>query len=162
MKTILGIDPGLAKTGYGIIRIDNRSCSHIEHGVISTPSTEHTGKRLVLLYEKVSELITRFTPDEAAIEKLFFVKNISSAIPVAQACGVLFYLFELKGIPVGEYTPKAIKQAVVGTGSADKRQVQELVKMLLGMKQIPQPDHAADALAVSVCHFNNWEARGLS
>jgi len=162
MKTILGIDPGLAKTGYGIVKIDNKKCVHVDHGVISTPSSETTGQRLMRLHGRVTELIETYSPDEAAIEKIFFVKNISSAIPVAQACGVLFYLFEYKNMMVGEYTPKEIKQAVVGTGSADKRQVQELVKMLLGMKEIPNPDHAADALAVSLCHFNSREAKYLS
>jgi crossover junction endodeoxyribonuclease RuvC len=111
-----------------------------------------TGERLARIYDRLAALIREYSPDEAGIEDIFFTKNITSAIPVAQARGAALLLFCRRALPVGDYPPPVIKQAVVGYGRADKKQVQELVRFLLGLKEIPRPDHAADALAAAICH----------
>jgi crossover junction endodeoxyribonuclease RuvC len=155
---ILGIDPGLAYTGYGIIHMKGRKFALIDSGVISTPSTQETGKRLDTIFSEVQTLIDSNKPEQAGVESLYFAKNALSAIPVAQARGVVLLALAQRSIPTAEYPPQAIKQAIVGNGRADKEQVQELVRILLGLKDIPKPDHAADALAAAICHYNTLES----
>jgi crossover junction endodeoxyribonuclease RuvC len=149
---ILGVDPGLAHTGYGIIDYSLSRLFHVAHGVISTPPEMETGRRLLCIYARLAALIEEYAPAEAGIENLYFAKNITSALPVAQARGVAFLLFAQKSLTVGDYSPTVIKRAIVGSGRADKTQVQELVKLLLGLKELPRPDDAADALAAAICH----------
>jgi len=152
MIRILGVDPGLAATGYGIIDSGASRLVHVTHGVISTRADMATGERLLYIYDRLAALIEEYKPEAAGIEKLFFSKNITSAIPVAQARGVALLLFARKAMAVGDYPPPVIKRAVVGYGRAEKKQVQEMVRLLLGLKEIPKPDHAADALAAAICH----------
>lgn len=154
MTRIIGIDPGLANTGYGIIDSSENRYRLICHGVIKTPPKMEAGNRLKIIYETLEQLIVEYKPRHAGIEDIFFAKNAVSALPVAQAKGVALLVLAQYDIPVGEYPPPAIKQAIVGRGRAEKGQVQELIRILLGMESIPKPDHAADALAAAICHFN--------
>jgi len=155
MITVLGIDPGIAKTGYGIIGKDADSFRFLDCGVFSTSPKLSTGRRLHYIFDQILDLISQFNPDEASIESLYFAKNITSAIPVAQARGVALLAMEQKEVPAYEYAPQEIKRAIVGNGRAEKSQVQELVRLLLGLQEIPKPDHAADALATALCHCNS-------
>jgi len=152
---IIGVDPGLASTGFGIIETVGNKVRYIAHGVITTPTELPLSERLFRIYEDITKVIEIYKPEEAGIEGLFFVKNITSAIPVAHAKGVVQLAFAQHGIKVGEYSPLVIKQAVVGQGRAEKEQVQEMVRLLLALEKIPRPDHAADALAAALCHVNN-------
>lgn len=151
----MGIDPGLAETGYGFIEVERDRYKHICHGSISTSSNLTIGKRLKIIYENINKLINEHKPDEAGIESLFFAKNISSAMPVAQARGVCLLSLENMGVESYEYSPQQIKLAIVGHGRAEKKQVQSLVAFLLALKDIPKPNHAADALGAAICHYNN-------
>ena len=154
---ILGIDPGTAITGYGIIEaVGSRLVMH-DYGVIRTPAGIRLEHRLEQVYDGMSQLIDHWKPDEVAIEELFFNKNTRTALTVGQARGVLLLAAAHHGLPVGEYTPLQVKQAVVGNGRAEKQQVQYMVKVLLNMSSIPQPDDAADALAIAICHAH-WYA----
>lgn len=155
MTLVLGIDPGTATTGYGLVRAlaDGRLESPA-YGVIETPAGWPAHQRLSLLYHRLSELLLLHRPDSCAVEKLFFQRNISTAIAVGQARGVALLAIAEAGLDVGEYTPNEVKQAVVGYGSAAKSQVQEMVRILLNLNEIPKPDDAADALAVAICHLN--------
>ena len=154
MACILGIDPGLASTGWGVITSERGRVRCCEYGVIRTPAKERIGRRLVRIYEGVSAVIERFNPTEAGIEALFFSRNVSSAIPVAQARGVVFFALERAGVVSREFTPQVIKQAVVGGGGADKEQVTQMVRVILGLSDPPRPDHAADALAAAIACAN--------
>ena len=154
---ILGIDPGLAHTGYGIIGIKHNKLFLISEGVVATAPSLSPGERLNKIYSVILELIDRFKPNQAGIESLYFAKNITSAIPVAQARGVVLLACAQREVPAFEYPPQAIKQAIVGNGRAEKEQVQELVKMLLCLKNVPESDHASDALAAAICHFHMVE-----
>jgi crossover junction endodeoxyribonuclease RuvC len=149
---ILGLDPGLADTGWGMILVQGSVIRHLGHGTIHTLAKLPTEQRLHLIHTELAQVIQTWAPQSAAIEALFFTKNVSSALPVAHARGVIMLSCAMAGIPVGEYTPPQIKQAVVGTGRAEKAQVQEMVRLILGLSQIPKPDHAADALAAAICH----------
>lgn len=153
MIRVMGVDPGLASTGWGVVDADGSRQRHVDHGVIKTPAHTPIGERLKSIYLEVEQLIERFGPAEAGIESLYFARNATSAIPVAQARGVVFLAFALAHVPSFEYPPQAIKQSIVGQGRADKSQVQELVRVLLGLGTIPRPDHAADALAAALCHL---------
>ncbi|MBI9107066.1 MAG: crossover junction endodeoxyribonuclease RuvC [Spirochaetales bacterium] len=155
MIRVLGFDPGLANTGWGIIDADTSRLVPVAYGSISTPAGLPSGERLNMIYEKSVELIKKFNPRLAGIENLFFAKNVTSALPVAQAKGVLLLSLYRNGIEANEYTPMQIKQNITGNGRADKNQVQELIKLLLGLKEIPKPDHAADALGAAVCCYNS-------
>lgn len=159
MKIILGIDPGLAYTGYGIIRCSGSRFRCIVHGTVRTTPKDDMGKRLVLIHQGIMNIITEYQPDEAGIETVYFSKNSKSAIPVAQARGVVLYTLASRGVPFSEYTPLELKQAVVGNGRAEKRQVQEVLKLIFNLKEIPTPDHAADALAAAFCHANYSDFR---
>lgn len=150
---ILGIDPGLATMGYGVINANHGNFSVIDYGVVTTPKECTLPQRLMQLEEGVSELIEQFKPDNISIEELFFSKNITTGIPVAEARGVIL-LTAVKNLyeEVYEYTPNQIKQAITGYGGADKMQMQLMVQSLLRLKKVPRPDDAADALAVALCH----------
>jgi crossover junction endodeoxyribonuclease RuvC len=161
MIRIIGIDPGLANTGYGVIEIEKSRYRALAHGVITTDSGLPAGERLKIIYDALTEVVKEYKPREAGIEDLFFAKNAASAFPVAQAKGVALLLFQQRGIPVREYPPQAIKQAIVGRGRAEKGQVQELTKVLLGLDSVPKPDHASDALAAAICHYNNMNFTAL-
>lgn len=161
MAVILGIDPGLASTGWGLIDARGNSLRYISHGVVRTNSDWSTGKRLLAIYDELRAICRGASPVAAAIESLYFAKNITSAIPVAQARGVVMLLLEEEGIPAEEYPPQAIKQALVGHGRAAKEQVQELVRLLLGLQEIPKPDHAADALAAAITYHHTGQGRSI-
>jgi len=150
---ILGIDPGLATMGYGVISAVHGNFSVIDYGVVTTPKELTLPQRLAQLEEGVTELVTTFKPQNIAIEELFFSKNITTGIPVAEARGVIL-LTAVKnlGDEVYEYTPNQIKMAITGYGGADKIQMQHMVQALLRLKKVPRPDDAADALAVALCH----------
>ena len=152
MTRIIGVDPGLAETGFGIIGAGRGRLAYIAHGVISTSADMETGERLLLIYNRLASLVAEYAPREAGIENLFFAKNISSALPVAEARGVALLVFAQRGLVCGGYSPPEIKRAIVGHGRADKAQVQEMVRLLLGLSARPSPDHAADALAAAICH----------
>ena len=149
---VLGIDPGVATIGFGVIRAERQKNALIQYGVITTPPGIHLSNRLLQISSDMEELIRTFHPDEMAVEELFFTKNITTGIAVAHGRGVILLAAEKLGVPIFEYTPMQVKQAVVGYGGADKRQVMLMTQRLLGMKQIPRPDDAADALAIAICH----------
>lgn len=161
-RVVVGIDPGTAKTGYGIVREqENGELEWIAHGVVTTPSDWDEPKRLLELYQKLCEILSTYKPDCCAVEKLFFQKNVKTAISVGQGRGAALIAAAASDLPVGEYTPLEVKLAVVGYGSADKGQVQQMVKVLLGLSDIPQPDDAADALAVAICHLHSTRRNQL-
>ena len=155
MTVVLGIDPGTATTGYGVVRdrVDG-SLESIAYGTILTPAGMPAHQRLSILFHQLNELILLHHPDMVAVEKLFFQRNISTAIAVGQARGVVMLAIAEAGLKMGEYTPNEVKLAVAGYGSAGKRQVQEMVRVLLTLPEIPQPDDAADALAIAITHLN--------
>jgi crossover junction endodeoxyribonuclease RuvC len=154
MKIILGIDPGLKNIGYGLIKSHNSKCCYISHDAFTTNSDLEIGDRLLEIYNKIIEIIHINKPDEAGVESLFFARNIKTAIPVAQARGVIMLALAKEGVKIFEYTPLTIKQSVAGNGRAEKSQIQEVVRIILGLKNIPKPNHAADALAVAICHVH--------
>ena len=149
---ILGIDPGLATVGYGVISFDGKNSKVIDFGVIQTPKEDNVAVRLALIDKASEQLITKFNPDAIAIEELFFNTNVTTGIKVAMARGVLLLNAVKYCGNLYEYTPLQIKQAMVGYGRADKKQVQEMVKLYLKLDKIPRPDDAADALAVALTH----------
>ncbi len=149
---ILGIDPGLAQTGYGLVDADAGEMHLVTYGVIRTEAGDPTPGRLQQIYQKVQELIVEYEPDAAALEELFFGKNITSAIQVGKSVGVISLACAHAGLTVTEYSPAKIKDAVTGYGKADKAQVQLMVRNLLNLEEIPRPDHAADSLAVAITH----------
>ncbi len=155
MKTFLGIDPGLSKTGYGIVSYDGSSYKCITYGVIETDRGLTSGKRLQLIYKKLKSIIAHYLPDEAAIETLYYAKNVKTALPVAEARGVILFTLAESEIPFREYSPLKVKLAVAGSGRADKHQIQEMVRMICRLPEVPQPDHAADALSIAICHINS-------
>ncbi len=154
MTRLIGLDPGLAATGFGVIEIRSRRIAHLDHGSIRTASDLPTGERLHIIQRSVIEVIEKYRPTAAGVESLYFAKNITSALPVAQARGVLLLTLHQFGIPTKEFAPQEIKLAISGNGRAEKRQVQELVRMLIGLDDVPQPDHAADALAAAICCYH--------
>ena len=149
---ILGIDPGVATIGFGLIDARRQKNTLLRYGVISTPPGIPLSSRLLQISEDMEQLIRQFRPDEMAVEELFFSKNITTGISVAHGRGVILLSAEKLGVPVFEYTPMQVKQAVAGYGKADKKQVMLMTQRLLNMKQIPRPDDAADALALAICH----------
>ena len=149
---VLGIDPGVATIGFGLIRADRGRNALLQYGVITTPPGLPLSRRLCKISDDMEELIHTFHPDEMAVEELFFTKNITTGIAVAHGRGVILLAAEKLGVPVFEYTPMQVKQAVAGYGGADKRQVMLMTQRLLNMKEIPRPDDAADALAIAICH----------
>lgn len=154
---VLGVDPGTATTGYGFVRsTSDGDLEVVTYGVISTPKNTTPESRLLTIYNEISELIALHRPETAAVEKLFFQRNVTTAMAVGQARGVVLLALVQKQLSIGEYTPMEIKQAVVGYGGADKNQVQMMVKAILHLDEIPRPDDAADALAVAICHSHSY------
>ncbi len=151
----LGIDPGTATTGFGLVREQHGSYHLVDCGVVLTPAQEPMPQRLLLLHGRLLEILAAHRPDAVAVEELFFNKNVRTAITVGQARGVVLLAAAQAGIPVYEYTPLQVKQAVVGYGRAEKHQVQEMVRILLGLDCAPTPDDAADAVAVALCHLQS-------
>jgi len=151
---ILGIDPGTATTGYGFLRESrDGSLEAVDFGVITTPPDLTMEKRLLILYQALKEKILFHQPISGAVEKLFFQRNVTTAISVGQARGVILLAMAEVNLPTAEYTPNEVKQAVAGYGGADKKQMQIMVKTLLNLESIPKPDDAADALGVAICHY---------
>lgn len=156
---ILGIDPGLAIVGWGVIEYKNTRFRTLAYGSVQTPAGMQTEERLKRIYEGVCELIQTYKPDAMAIEELFFNTNITTGIRVAEARGVILLAAQQAGIEIQEYTPLQVKQAVVGYGRADKKQVITMVTMLLNLAKPPKPDDTADALAIAICHAHSGGSR---
>jgi crossover junction endodeoxyribonuclease RuvC len=159
---VLGIDPGTATTGYGVVEEVKGDLKPLAFGVIRTPADQPLPVRLQLIYRALRELAAEWGPTAAAVEELFFSRNVRTAMSVGQARGVTLLALADIGLDVAEYTPLAIKQAVTGYGNADKAQVQEMVRLLLGLAEAPRPDDAADALAVAICHLHSARLTALS
>ena len=160
---VLGIDPGTATTGYGLVReTADGSFAVVDFGVILTPAGMPMEKRLLLLYERLIELIILHRPESGAVEKLFFSRNVTTAIAVGQARGVVMLALAQHGLSVAEYTPMEVKQAITGYGGADKMQIQIMVQAILGLAELPRPDDAADALAIAMCHLQNYHLKELT
>ncbi|WKZ28670.1 MAG: crossover junction endodeoxyribonuclease RuvC [Patescibacteria group bacterium] len=148
---VLGIDPGTARLGYGVLRKDGTKLTHLTHGCLETPKGMPQPERLSYLHDALNALISEHQPVHVGVEKLFFQKNVKTAMTVSEARGVVLLAMQGSGMAISEFTPMQIKVAVTGYGGADKRQVQEMVKRLLSLKEIPKPDDAADALAIAYC-----------
>jgi crossover junction endodeoxyribonuclease RuvC len=150
---ILGIDPGTGILGFGIIKIDARNKPHlVDGGVIRTPANTPDSDRLVTIYDELHEVIEEHKPQVMSVEKLFFAQNVTTAMSVAQARGVVLLCGKQHNLELFEYTPLQIKQAMTGYGRADKQQIQEMVRVMLGLSEVPKPDDCADALAAAICH----------
>lgn len=159
---VIGIDPGTATTGYGLVRENpDGSLEAVEYGAILTGSGMAMPDRLLELYQRLSEILLLHRPNSGAVEKLFFQRNVTTALSVGQARGVVLLTMAQAGLPVSEYTPLEVKQAIVGYGGADKNQIQQMVRALLGLPDIPRPDDVADALAISICHLHSARIRSL-
>lgn len=154
-EVYLGIDPGIADTGFGLVRKEGPKMICLAYGSIKTSSKKPLDERLVELHDSLNEIIQRFSPDMVGIEELFFAKNAKTALVVGQARGVALLTIKQHKLPMMEFTPLQVKQAVSTYGRADKGQVQRMVKMLLNLKEIPKPDDAADALAIAICAANS-------
>lgn len=156
---ILGIDPGLAIVGYGVIEYKNGRFRTLAYGAITTPAHTAVEKRLLQIWRDLNEIVKKYKPDEVAVEELFFTNNITTGISVAEARGVILLAMEQNGIPVNEYTPLQVKQAVVGYGKAEKKQVLLMVQTILGLEKMPKLDDTADALAIAICHAHTGVSR---
>jgi crossover junction endodeoxyribonuclease RuvC len=159
---VIGIDPGTAITGYGLVRENqDGSLDMVDFGAILTPADAPMPERLLLLHQKLKDILLLHRPDSGAVEKLFFQRNVRTALSVGQARGVAMLTLAEERISVAEYTPLEVKQAVAGFGGADKQQVGQMVRALLALSEVPEPDDAADALAVAVCHIHSARMRAL-
>jgi len=154
IRRVIGIDPGLANTGFGVVDFVNGRYRMVSYGCITTPAHTPHGERLLTIYNRLAAVINEFKPTEAGMETLYFAKNVSSAMGVSEARGVVTLLLTQNCIKLGEYRPVQIKQAVTGSQNADKELVEKYVQILLGLKEIPKPDHAADALAGAITHLH--------
>lgn len=158
----IGIDPGTAITGYGLVREQaDGSLEVVDYGVIQTSPGHAMPDRLVQLYQQLKQIINLHSPQSGAVEKLFFARNVRTALSVGQARGIALLALAESGVAVAEYSPNEIKQAVAGYGGAEKMQVQMMVQALLNLQEVPQPDDAADALAVAICHLHSARMRAL-
>ena len=151
---ILGLDPGTATTGYGIVDADGGELTAVTYGVIKTPAKMDMPQRLQIIQQELQQLLDKYKPETAGIEEVFFGRNVTTAITVGQARGVLLLTLANAGLPIGEYSPPKIKDAVTGYGKADKAQVQLMVRNLLDLEETPRPDDAADGLAVAITHYH--------
>jgi crossover junction endodeoxyribonuclease RuvC len=158
MFVVMGIDPGVASTGFGVVRVAGGQMSAVDGGVIEVPPGEPVERRLWKIHADLAELITWHQPAALALEDVYFGKNVRSAIGVGQARGVSLLTAAEHDVPCFDYTPQAVKMAVCGSGAADKKQVQRMVGTLLGLADLPESDHAADALGVAICHAANKRA----
>ncbi len=156
---ILGIDPGLAIVGWGVLDFNNSRFRTVAYGSIQTPAGMETSRRLLGIYRELNGIIEKYHPEQMAIEELFFTKNITTGIRVAEARGVVLLCGEKAGIPLSEYTPMQVKQAVAGYGLADKNQVIQMVTRILNLPAPPKPDDTADALAIAICHAHSGCSR---
>ncbi len=151
---VLGLDPGLATTGYGLVQKDGRDLKAVAYGVLKTPADLPVAERLALLHRALLDLLAAYRPQAAAVEELFFSTNARTAIVVGEARGVILLTLAQAQVPIAEYTPLQVKQAITGYGQAEKAQMQQMVRLLLNLEHLPQPDDAADALAVAICHHH--------
>ncbi len=151
---VIGIDPGLATVGFGVLRKEENGIMPVSYGCIRTSSEKQTPERLLEIYAEINALFDKYRPDAVAVERLFFNKNVTNAMSVSEARGVIFLAAQQKNIPLFEYTPNQVKQAITGSGRADKKQMQEMIKRLLNLDEVPQPDDAADGLSIALCHIN--------
>lgn len=158
---VLGIDPGIAIVGYGIVEYTGNKFKVLDYGVIRTKPDLSYPERLELIFNALNKIISSYDIDDIAVEELFFSKNVKTAINVAHARGVIILSAQLNKKPVYEYTPLQVKQGVSGYGQSDKRQIQEMVKILLNLKDVPKPDDAADALAIAISHCHTSKLTGL-
>ena len=152
---VLGIDPGIANTGYGVIKTESSTLTPLDFGCIRTASKDESAQRLKIIYDELVQLVTEYQPELLVLEDVIFSKNVTSAFAVGEARGVAKLVAANINRQVYSYPAAQVKQAVVGYGKASKRQVQEMVKILLRLKEIPRPDHAADALAIAICHVRS-------
>lgn len=152
---ILGVDPGTATTGYGLIEEKSGKLTLVDYGVILTEAKQPLEDRLEQLHDQLGDIIDEYSPDEIAVEELFFSNNAKTAMSVGQARGVILLTAKKAGVPLSEYTPNQVKNGICGYGGADKKQVQKMVQMLLKLTEVPQPDDAADALAIAICHSSS-------
>lgn len=152
---VLGIDPGSETLGWGVVEGNGLKYSLVDYGTVKSSPREKFSKRLLKIYDGVAEVIERFKPDAISVEEAFYAVNVNVALKLGQVRGVVLVLGEKNNLEIGEYAPRLIKQTVVGYGNAEKHQVQEMVKLLLRMKTVPQPHDAADALAIAICHFHH-------
>mgnify|MGYP005838087715 CR=1 FL=1 len=160
---VLGIDPGTATTGYGVVReLPNGDLQAVDYGVITTPAHTPMPDRLHQLYNAMVALIAQHQPDAAAVEALYFGKNVTTAITVAQGRGVILLALAQAGLPVREYTPAEVKQTIAGYGNAEKEQMQEMIRQLLSLDELPRPDDAADGLGLAITHLNASRFERLS
>jgi crossover junction endodeoxyribonuclease RuvC len=152
---VIGIDPGLARMGYGVLEVTRGEISAVCYGCIETSGKDlRASERLLKIHTEVGILFEKYQPAHLSLEKLFFTRNISSAMGVSEVRGIILLAAEQRKIPVAEYTPNQVKQAITGSGRADKRQMQEMIKRLLRLTEIPTPDDAADALSIALCHIH--------
>ncbi len=161
MIRVLGLDPGTATTGYGVVEESANVLGLIAYGTILTPADMPMPQRLRLIFLRVTELLGKFQPQAMSVEKLFFNRNVTTALSVGQARGVALLAAANAELPVFEYTPLEVKQAITGYGRATKDQIQQMVRMLLQLDHIPKPDDAADALAIAICHIQSAQMRAL-
>lgn len=159
---VLGIDPGTARLGYGLLRKRGSKLEHVEHGCFETPKGMPQAERLAALYASLEKLLDLHQPVMVGVEKLFFQKNVKTAMTVSEARGVVLLAMRNRALLISEFTPMQVKMAVTGYGAADKRQVQEMVKRLLTLKEIPKPDDAADALAIAYCAAVHHTVQGVA
>lgn len=159
---IIGIDPGLAATGFGIIEQKEQILKVIDYGCIKTNTDQKMQERLGIIFNGILKILEKYSPREAAVEEVFFQKNPKSIISLSHARGVILLAFEEKKIPVSEYSPLEIKSSICGYGRADKQQVQKMVKTILNLEKIPTPNHAADAISIAVCHSNSRKIKNIS
>ena len=152
---IIGIDPGTGILGFGVIDVNNRNLKLVDGGVIKTSKNDSDSTRIFTIYKELSEIVKELKPDVMSVEKLFFAQNVTTAMTVSQARGVVLLIGAQNKLDIFEYTPLQIKQALTGYGRAEKSQIQEMVKVILKLKSIPKPDDCADALAAAICHANN-------
>jgi crossover junction endodeoxyribonuclease RuvC len=158
----LGIDPGTATIGYGLVREEaDGALQAIQYGTIKTKSSLPMTERLNIIYDDLQSIVRKYNPDRTAVEELFFAKNVTTAITVAQGRGVILLALTRTGLPVYEYKPNAVKQSITGYGGAKKPQMQEMVRMLLGLEDIPKPDDAADALAIAITDLHSMRYQSL-
>jgi crossover junction endodeoxyribonuclease RuvC len=150
---VIGFDPGTATTGYGVVEGRGSRLKHVAHGAIITPPDRSFSARLKMIHDEVTGLLGQYQPEAVAIERLFFKQNVTTGIQVAQARGVIALAAEQAGLPIGEFSPTEAKTALTGYGKADKRQMQEMIKLLLNLDAVPRPDDAADALALAICQL---------
>ena len=158
---ILGIDPGIAIVGFGVIEYDNMNFKVIDYGAITSPAHTPVPSRLKMIYDDLTYVIEKYKPDEMAIEELFYNNNAKTVINVAQARGVALLASTNRNVEIFEYTPPQVKIAVSGYGRADKKQIQQMTKMILNLEKIPKPDDTADALAIAICHAHSFRLKSL-